>query len=262
MNIHVLGCHGSDGLLPSGRGSNSCHTCGFLVNDTLLLDAGTIATHLPLSAQAQIRHIALSHLHFDHIRGLPTFADNLSDLGGVPVLVAGIPEVTKGLHEYIFNTHVYPDFFQIPSLEKPVLKSFALRLGKAHSLSDFEITPIGVNHTVPTTGFIVQDRTSAFLYSGDTYSTDELWQVARRNSLLTTALIECSYPDSMADLARLSKHLTPTLLAHELRKLNRPDIAVYAFHLKPAYKDEIVKELLALRIPNLLVLEEGQTLKI
>ena len=262
MKIHVLGCHGSDGLLQSDRGSTSCHTCGFLVNDTFLIDAGTIANRLPLSALTQIRHIVLSHLHFDHIKGLPTFADNLSYLASQPVIVAGIPEITKGLREYIFNTQVYPDFFHIPSLENPVLKSFSLCPGNTHSLSEFEVTPIAVNHTVPTTGFIVQDRGSAFLYSGDTYSTDELWQVARRNSLLTTALIECSYPDSMADLARLSKHLTPALLARELVKLDRPDIAIYAYHLKPAYKDEIVSQLMALQIPNLRVLEEGQTLTI
>lgn len=262
VKLHVLGCHGSDGLLPSDRGLTACNTCGFLVNDRLLIDAGTIANHLPLSAQAQIRYIVLSHLHFDHIKGLPTFADNLSERAGIPVIVAGIPEVTKGLHEYIFNTHVYPDFFQIPSLENPVLKGVSLRHGKAHDLSGFEITPIAVNHTVPTTGFIVQDHTSAFLYSGDTYSTDELWQVAQRNAQLTTAFIECSYPDSMDDLARLSKHLTPTLLAREIKKLDRPDIAIYAYHLKPAYKDQIIRELGELKIPNLKICEEGQTLTI
>jgi cAMP phosphodiesterase len=262
VKIHVLGCHGSDGLLQSDRGSTSCHTCGFLVNDSFLLDAGTIAIHLPLSAQAQIRHVLLSHLHFDHIKGLPTFADNLSEVASTPVIVAGIPEIIKGLHEYIFNGHVYPDFFQIPSLENPVLKSFSLRQGNTQSISEFEVTPIAVNHTVPTTGFIVEDRTSACLYSGDTYSTDELWQVARKNTKLTTALIECSYPDSMADLAGLSKHLTPTLLKRQLAKLDRPDISIYAYHLKPAYKSEIQRELTALQIPNLKVLEEGEILEV
>src|SRR5262249_43440830 len=198
----------------------------------------------------------LSHLHFDHIKGLPTFADNMSEQEGVPVIVAGISEITKGLHDHIFNAYVYPDFFHIPSVENPILKPFPLRQGKTDSLGEFKITTIAVNHTVPTTGFIVQDQTSAFLYSGDTYSTDELWQVARRTSLLTTAFIECSYPDSMANLALLSKHLTPSLLARELMKLDRPDITVYAYHLKPAHKNEIRSELAALDIPNLKVVEE------
>lgn len=46
-----------------------------------------------------------------------------------------------------------------------------------------------------------------------------------------------TFPNSMIELARMSKHLTPDLLAQELRKLDREDISVYAYHLKPAYED-------------------------
>ena len=115
---------------------------------------------------------------------------------------------------------------------------------------------------MPTTGFVVQDHTSALHYSGDTYSTDELWQVARKNTKLATAFVECSYPDSMADLARLSKHLTPALLKDELIELNRPHICVFAYHLQPAYKDQVRSELTALELLNLKVIEEGEILMI
>jgi ribonuclease BN (tRNA processing enzyme) len=131
-----------------------------------------------------------------------------------------------------------------------------------YSFSGVNITPILVNHTVPTTGFIVQDRSSAFVYSGDTYSTDELWHEAKHIPHLKTAFIECSFPNSMIELARMSKHLTPALLAQEFRKLDRDDISVYAYHLKPAYKDQILRELRELHIPRLTVLEEDQTLTI
>src|SRR5262249_53736907 len=79
---------------------------------------------------------------------------------------------------------------------------------------------------------------------------------------LKAAFIECSYPNAKKDLARISKHLTPALLETEFRKLGRENIAVYAYHLKPAYKDEIVRELAELRLPSLSVLEEGQTITI
>jgi cAMP phosphodiesterase len=108
----------------------------------------------------------------------------------------------------------------------------------------------------------VQDASSAFVYSGDTYSTDELWREARQIPHLKTAFIECSYPNSMMELARMSKHLTPALLAQEFSKLDRADISVYAYHLKPAYKDQIQRELRELHIPALKVLEEDQTLTI
>jgi ribonuclease BN (tRNA processing enzyme) len=262
VNLRILGCHGSDALLQYATGPHRCNTCSFLLNGTLLLDAGTVASKLLLSEQERIRHIILSHLHFDHIKELPTLADNLSEQMSAPIVVAGIPEVVHGLQRHIFNTDVYPDFFSIPTPERPTLTSLYLKPGNVYSFSGVDITPILVNHTVPTTGFIVQDRSSAFVYSGDTYSTDELWHEAKYIPHLKTAFIECSFPNSMIELARTSKHLTPVLLAQEYRKLDRDDISVYAYHLKPAYKDQILRELRELHIPSLEVLEEDQTLTI
>ena len=259
MNIKILGCHGSDGLLEDSR---SCNTCGFLLNGTLLLDAGTVSSALSLEEQKRIRHILLSHLHFDHIKGLPTLADNLGEHATTPIVVAGLSDVIQGLHSHIFNSDVYPDFFSIPNPNSPVLTPQHLKPGQSYSLSGVEITPILVNHTVPTTGFLVQTSASAFLYSGDTYCTDELWHEARRLPHLKAAFIECSYPNAMEELARASKHLTPSLFAHECKKLNRDDIRIYAYHLKPSYKAQIVRELKQQQIPNLEILEEGSTLTI
>ena len=260
MNIRILGCSGSEGLLEGENGPRRCNSCGFLLNDNFLIDAGTIASALPVKDQRQIRHVFLSHLHFDHIRGLPTLADNLSEHITEPIVVAGIPEVISGLRRHIFNTEVYPDFFTIPTAQRPTLTSYDLKPGNAYTLSGVQITPILVNHTVPTTGLIVQDDRSAFVYSGDTCSTDELWREASRVPHLKAAFIECSYPDGMQELARASKHLTPTLLSQEVAKLGRPGIAIYAYHLKPVYKAQIVQELKKQPIPNLTILEEGQTL--
>jgi cAMP phosphodiesterase len=256
MDIRVLGCHGSDGLDPPGTGS--CNTCGFLLNDRMLIDAGTVGSKLSQDAQQRIRHVILSHLHFDHIKGLPGLADNLSEQVGAPVVVGGIPDVVEGLRRHIFNSRVYPDFFAIPSSQHPTLAPLYLQHGKTSSLGGVDLTPIFVNHTVPTTGFLIRDRSAAFVYSGDTYSTDVLWEQARQVPQLKAAFIECSYPDGMATLARVSKHLTPALLAQELHKLDRPDVAIYAYHLKPVYKEKIVEELARMHIPNLTVLEEGQ----
>jgi ribonuclease BN (tRNA processing enzyme) len=262
VKIRILGCHGSDGLLKMGRGNPECNTCGFLLNGTVLLDAGTVATKLLFDEQKQIRHVVLSHLHFDHIKGLPTFADNLSEDAASPVVVAAIPEVIAGLRRHIFNTTVYPDFFKIPSATAPTFVAQTIEAGKPYAVEGFDITPILVNHTVPAVGFIIRDQSAAILYSGDTYLTDELWSLARQTPNLKAAFIECSYPNAKHELARISKHLTPALLAEEFRKIGRADIAVYAYHLKPAYKDEIVRELSRLHLPSLSVLEEGQTISI
>jgi ribonuclease BN (tRNA processing enzyme) len=262
VHIRILGCHGSDGLLRTGEGGPECNTCGFLLEGTVLLDAGTVAAKLLFEEQKQIRHVLLSHLHFDHIKGLPTFADNLSEDKTSPVTIAAIPEVIAGLKRHIFNTTVYPDFFTIPSAEAPTLVAKRIEAGKPYAIEGLEITPILVNHTVPAVGFIIRDQNAALLYSGDTYLTDEIWSLARRTPSLKAAFIECSYPNARTDLARISKHLTPSLLEEQFHKIGRADIAVYAYHLKPVYKDQIIRELKELSIPQLRVLEEGQTISI
>jgi ribonuclease BN (tRNA processing enzyme) len=233
-----------------------------LLDRTLLLDAGTVASKLLFEEQKQIRHVVLSHLHFDHIKGLPTFADNLSEDAASPVTIAAIPEVIAGLKRHIFNTTVYPDFFTIPSASAPTFVAQTIEAGKPYYAEGFEITPILVNHTVPAVGFIIRDQSAALLYSGDTYLTDKLWSLAQHIPNLKAAFIECSYPDTKKDLAEISKHLTPSSLAEEFRKIGRSDIAVYAYHLKPAYHDQIVRELIELHLPYLRVLKEGQTLSI
>ena len=262
MNIRVLGCHGSTALLNSSTRNPECNTCGFLLNGTVLLDAGTIAAKLRFEEQKQIRHVLLSHLHFDHIKGLPAFADNLSQDFDSPVTIAALPQVILGLKRHIFNSVVFPDFFTIPTAESAIFVAQMIDAGKSCRVEEFEITPILVNHTVPAAGFIIRAQSATLLYSGDTYVTDELWSAAQRIPDLKAAFIECSYPNAKKDLAQISKHLTPALLAAEFRKLGREDIALYPYHLKPAYKDQIVRELTELHLPSLSVLEEGQTISV
>jgi ribonuclease BN (tRNA processing enzyme) len=122
------------------------------------------------------------------------------------------------------------------------------------------VTPVPVNHLVPTVGFLIKQGPVSVLYSGDTYETDDIWAVASKEPTLKAALIESSFPDRMGELARLSKHLTPTLFAEQFRKIGRPHLPVYAYHLKPRFERDIVSELSQQGIANLSVLQEGMEL--
>jgi len=262
MKIRVLGCHGSDQLLDGAHGSRQCRTCGFLVNETVLLDAGTVGTALRLDEQKRIRHVLLSHLHHDHIQGLPTLADNLADDIDDPVALTSIPQVLKGLQTHVFNDTIYPDFLKLPDPQHPVFVCRALEVGRESEVDGLRVTAIPVNHLVPTVGFLIRDKDSSFLYSGDTYETEEIWKVAAREPTLKAAFIETSFPDDMAELARVSKHLTPSIFAREFHKIGRPDLPVYVYHLKPRVRERIKRELARLGIAKLTVLEEGQEITI
>ena len=147
-------------------------------------------------------------------------------------------------------------------MDRPVLTSQHLKSGGPYHADTFICTPIGVNHTVPTVGYLVEDSASAILYSGDTFMTDELWEVAKRHRSLKAVFMECYYTDGLGKHALISKHLTPRLFGKEVAKLSRPDVNIYAYHLKPIYREQICKELMQLNIPNLAVLEEGQTVEV
>ncbi len=257
MKIRVLGCHGSDSLLEPGAGAPACRACGFLVDETILVDAGTIGAALTFSEQKRIRYILISHLHFDHIQGLPTLADSLFDDPARPVVLVSIPEVLKGLHTHIFNGHVYPDFTQLPNRERPVFQFLPVEPCRPVEIGKFRVTAVPVNHQVPTVGFLIDDGVSGMLYSGDTYETAELWRLAREMPTLKAAFIEASFPNAMGEVAKISQHLTPTLFAEEFRKIGRPDLAVYPYHLKPRFRDTLRRELQDLGISKLEMLEEG-----
>jgi ribonuclease BN (tRNA processing enzyme) len=260
MKVRVLGCHGSGQLVPGENGPVQCGTCGFLLNDRLLVDAGTIGSKLYLEEQQRIRVIVLTHLHFDHIRELPMLADNLVGEIEEPVVIAAIPEVLKGLQTHVFNDVVYPDFFRLPDPARPVFVTHQLQPGREDQLGGLGVTPIAVNHVVPAVGFLLREGERTMLYSGDTYRTDALWRAAQVAPGLQAAFIEASFPNEMDELARTAKHLTPALLAEEFAKMARPEVPVYAYHLKPRFRERIKQELGQSGIRRLAALEEGQTL--
>ncbi len=260
MKIRILGSHGSDQVLENAGTACPCRPCAFLINDHVLLDAGTVGSRLTLPEQRLITHILLSHAHFDHIKELPTLADNLAGESIPPLVVAGIPDTLEALRTHVFNSTIYPDFFRIPNTTRPVLTPHALQPRQEWMVAGLRILPIEVNHSVPTVGYLISDEHSTILYSGDTYQTEELWEVAAGLPGLSAAFIECSYPNHEDQLARQAKHLTPHLLEKELRKIRRPDLPVYAYHLKPRFQSLIEEELRALRLPCQTVLHEDQEL--
>jgi len=262
--VRVLGCHGSELTVEDEKGgTRECRTCGFLVNGICMVDAGSISAGLLEAEQGKIRHILISHAHLDHIKGLPLFADNM--VGRTPhgpIKVWSLPEVLDDIGRHIFNDVVYPDFMQIPTVEEAPLAYSPLPDEKLTTFDGFEVTSIRVNHTVPATGFILRDRDTAFLYSGDTSETRRIWEVGDKEPRLKAAFIETSFPNDLIELAKATGHLTPEMLAREFVKLGRPDIPLYIYHLKPSYRGLIAAELKRLNLPHLHVMEEGQSIRV
>lgn len=247
MKLRVLGSAGAE--FPH------FHPPGFLIDETLLLDAGTIGAVLSENEQWAIRHILITHAHLDHIRGIPVLADNIliKNLGH-HVKIAGMREVLAALKTHLLNNIIWPDFAQLPSPEAPVISYLELEPGQTTDIGGYAVTVCRVDHSVPAVGFIVRRDGKGILYTGDTGPTKAIWQQAVDLSAL---IVEASFPNAMEETALLTGHLTPQLLGRELRKMSQLPPRVLITHPKPQYYATIRAELEDLRIPKLELLRDG-----
>jgi len=251
MKIKVLGAFGSEGL---GQRPSA-----FLVNDRTLVDAGSVTGALTVDEQVEIEHALLSHSHLDHVVGLAFLTDTLASARAPRAVTAmSVEPVIEALRSHAFNNLLWPDFSTIPSPETPVLRFRTLAEETEQRVGELWVTPVPVDHTVSTVGFIIHDGEVGFIYSGDTGPTARLWRSARGLRGLKALIIECAFPSRLEGLATASGHLTPALMQRELDKIT-PDLPIWVFHIKPQFYQETAEELARIDPSGIQILEQGKT---
>jgi ribonuclease BN (tRNA processing enzyme) len=233
MRIRVLGCSGGIG--------GSLRTTSMLVDEDVLVDAGTGVGDLSLEALAKIDHIFVSHSHLDHVTSIPFLVDTVCWMRANPIVVYGIKETLDILRAHLFNWKIWPDFTQIPSADKPFMVYREIRAGEAIELKGRRFTAIPANHTVPAVGYLMETSRGALIFSGDTSTNDALWKVVNRTPNLKYLIIETAFSNKERDIATASKHLCPDMLAEELEKM-RATPEVFITHLKPGEGALTMKE--------------------
>jgi cAMP phosphodiesterase len=242
----------------NGNASPRQHFSCFIINDSISLDAGSLAFSINSRQRESIRNVVLSHAHLDHIAGLPLFIDDLYADLKEPICVYASADVVRILERDIFNWSVYPKFLELRNDFGEVLKYNEFEYGKSFDISDLKFRPISVNHKVPTAGFLISDSNSKIAFTSDTAEMDEFWNIVNAEESLDAILIECAFPNSLEEIAKNSFHLTPNRLKIELRKLNHVMCPIYVINLKPIYYDEICREISELGIENLEVFTVGR----
>jgi ribonuclease BN (tRNA processing enzyme) len=235
MRLRVLGCSG-------GIGGRHLRTTSFLVDSDILIDAGTGVGDLSLAELSHIDHIFITHSHLDHVTSIPFLVDTVGGMRSRPIVVHATRATTEILRNHLFNWAIWPDFSEIPSPDRPFLRYEELEVGRTLDLDGRMITAIPANHTVPAVGYHLDSGTASLVFSGDTGVNDALWKIANRAPNLKYLIIETAFSNKERQLAEVSRHLCPSMLAEELAKLER-SAEIYITHLKPGEIENTMQEI-------------------
>ena len=232
MQVRILGCSGGIGA--------GLRTTSILIDDDILIDAGTGLGDLPLDELRSIRHVFLTHAHLDHTAGLPLFIDSVFDtLWGNPLEVHARAETLDALQKHIFNGVIWPDFAVLPSPEEAVMRYRELTPGESLEIAGRVFKPIDVAHSVPSVGYCIESGGKVFAFSGDTMTNRTLWPVLNAYEALDVLIVEVSFPNRLESLARTAGHYSPAMLAEDIVNLeHQPEIWVTG--MKPGDEDIII----------------------
>jgi ribonuclease Z len=175
--------------------------------ETLLFDvsSGTIVLErlrgagIPLQG---IRHLFVSHRHFDHVGGLAPLLVAMVSLPEARLCVHALPGTLGALRDLLALT--------IPGVEDWLgdrLDWRDLAPEKPVLVGDAEVTPFLVDHSVECAGFRIVYRGTAVVFAADTRPCQEVLESARRAELL---IHEVHGPAAEAETAHLMGHSTAT----------------------------------------------------
>ncbi len=250
MKVKVIGGHG--GVTPRHRATS------FLINDDLLIDAGSVASGISIQKQNLIDSILISHAHLDHIKDLAFICDNCLGQRETPFRVYSHKTTIDIIKTHFMNDLVWPDFSKIPSLENPTIVFETLSPLQKITIGDLSIQSVPVNHPSDAMGFIIEDlkNSKSLLFTLDTGPTELIWEQAKKFPNLKGIFTEVSFPNHLQKVADLSFHHTPRGLTEELKKMPS-GIPVYIGHIKPNFEQQLQEEIRDLGNPLLSILDSS-----
>lgn len=255
MKIKILGCSG---------GKNNIHgPTSFLLDEKILIDAGSVMDKLSIDEILTVDYLLLTHAHFDHIADLPFLAQVILENKENSFTLYASKEATDWVFSHVLNFKIWPDLFEVSKQNNGNLKWEVFNHLKVFEISNYKIVSIPVNHTVPTNGFIIDKGSASFAFTADTYLTDLFWESCNKKNNLKAIIIDVAFPNNFQEIAERTKHLTPKLLLEELKKLERNDIEIFITHIKPSCRNEVIDDLNRLSCElKINVLEEKMVIEV
>lgn len=170
MKITLWGTRGSlasPGLDTIRFGGNtSCISVEGSEGNLLVLDAGTGIRKLGSSLPNDLKrvNILLTHLHMDHLQGLPFFAPLRRP--GVEVHIWGPASTTLGLSSRVLR-YLSPPLFPVTLRELPSILHFHELPSGPIEIGEFIISSQLIVHLNPTLGFRIMEAGASLTYLPD-----------------------------------------------------------------------------------------------
>ena len=239
MRVRVLGC--------SGAIARDCKTTSFLVDQDVLIDAGTGVGDLTREEMLRVQDVFLTHSHLDHVACLPLMVDTIAAArAGQPLRVHALPETIAALRQHLFNDLIWPDFTRLPSAESPLVTFHPLEPGATRQVQGRTIEALPAEHSVPAVGYAARGADAKapwWVFSGDTERNPAFWQRVNQFDV-HSLVIETAFSNRERDLARRAMHLSPAVLADELDHIDPARrYPIYITHTKPAETESIMREI-------------------
>jgi ribonuclease BN (tRNA processing enzyme) len=236
MKLTVLGCYAGIG--------GARRTTSLLLDDDVLIDAGSGVGELSLEQMVKVDHVFLTHSHLDHCCFMPLLADSAAFLRQQPLLVHALPQTIAALKEYLLNGVLWPDYSVLPTIDNPYIRFVPVAPGEPTLLGHRRVTPLPACHAVPGVGYRLDSGTGSFVYSGDTTDCEAFWEALNGIENLRYLMIETTFLNANASGATRSGHMTGALLAHGLTRLQR-QATLLITHLEPGKEDLTMAEVVA-----------------
>lgn len=111
---------------------------------------------------------------------LPIFVENAWTPAENCPRIYGSPATLDSVQKHIFNNVMWPDFVALSGQMPPFLHLYLLQVEVPVEADGLQITPVQVNHLVPTFGYVVSNGTSAVIFGDDSGPTKRPWEIAHQ----------------------------------------------------------------------------------
>jgi len=234
MEIRILGAHNVE--------SATTRMTSLLIDGILAVDAGALTSSLSLSEQGKVNSIFLTHCHYDHIKDVAAMGLNSSYFQKTTHVYSQATTL-EAISANLLNGVIYPNFTKALSENKPSLEFHTIQPFIAETIDGYRVIGLPVDHAVPTVAYeISSPEGQSFLFSGDTGpGLSRCWDHISPQLLI----VDVTLPSRFEKQAVRTGHLTPNLLAEELKAFHNskgylPSVA--CIHVSPMFEEEIGEE--------------------